>query len=325
MRDADPGRVLDPYRLADLGADAVEHGHGLVQVVVEDPRPDGVALGIGQRADDRDRGEAAGVQRQHVALVAQQHRRPLGGDPGHLAVRGVGEHLAGPILVDVRLVEQAHPELRLEHPAHARVQRLLAHRAGLQRLGQVAVRGIAHRHLHVEPDVQRAYAGIGQVLGEAVGEQVVHRVGVADHEALEPPGPAEHIGEQPAVARRRDAVEGHVGGHDVAGAGLDRGLERREVDVPELGVGDVDLVVVAATEGGAVAGEVLGPGDDPIRAPIRLPWKPRTWATATAAPRYGSSPAASVIRPQRGSRAMSIIGAKAQWMPTARASRAATA
>ena len=54
------------------------------------------------------------------------------------------------------------------------------------------------------------------------------------------------------------------------------------------------------------------------------PWKPRTWAAATAAPRKGSSPAPSMIRPQRGSRAMSTIGAKVQWIPTARASRAAT-
>ena len=55
------------------------------------------------------------------------------------------------------------------------------------------------------------------------------------------------------------------------------------------------------------------------------PWKPRTWAAATADPRYGSSPALSTIRPQRGSRAMSTIGANAQWIPAARASRAATA
>src|SRR5215212_7224813 len=54
------------------------------------------------------------------------------------------------------------------------------------------------------------------------------------------------------------------------------------------------------------------------------PWNPRTCATATADPRYGSSPAPSIIRPQRGSRAMSTIGANAQWMPTALASRAAT-
>ena len=56
--------------------------------------------------------------------------------------------------------------------------------------------------------------------------------------------------------------------------------------------------------------------------PMAGPWKPRTWAAAMAEPRYGSSPAPSTMRPQRGSRAMSSIGAKAQWMPTARASAA---
>ncbi len=43
-----------------------------------------------------------------------------------------------------------------------------------------------------------------------------------------------------------------------------------------------------------------------------------------AAPRYGSSPAPSTILPHRASRATSTMGAKVQWMPAARASRAAT-
>jgi hypothetical protein len=60
-------------------------------------------------------------------------------------------------------------------------------------------------------------------------------------------------------------------------------------------------------------------------APRYGPWKPRTWAAAIAAPRYGSSPAPSTMRPQRASRAMSTIGPNVQWMPAARASFAATA
>ena len=163
-------------------------------------------------------------------------------------------------------------------------------RPGLQRLGQVGVRGVGDRHLHVHPGVDGAGTRVGQVGGEAVGEQVAHGVGVADHETVEPPGLAQHLGEQPPVAGGRDAVEVHVAGHHVARAGLDRGHERREVDVPQLGVGQVDLVVVAAAEGVAVAGEVLGPGDDPLGCAELGPWKPRTWAAATAAPRYGSSP-----------------------------------
>ena len=61
--------------------------------------------------------------------------------------------------------------------------------------------------------------------------------------------------------------EVHVGGHHVAGTGLDRRLERREVHVPELGVGQVDLVVVAPTERGPVTGEVLRTGNDAVGCP----------------------------------------------------------
>ncbi len=51
-----------------------------------------------------------------------------------------------------------------------------------------------------------------------------------------------------------------------------------------------------------------------------FPWNPRTRAAAACAPRYGSSPAPSMIRPHRASRAMSTIGANVQWMPAAAAS-----
>ncbi len=53
------------------------------------------------------------------------------------------------------------------------------------------------------------------------------------------------------------------------------------------------------------------------------PWKPSTIATPSRLARYGSSPRLSAMRPQRGSRAMSIIGAKVQLTPAAAASSAA--
>ena len=107
-------------------------------------------------------------------------------------------------------------------------------------------------------------AGVGQVGGEAVRLQAAGGVGVADHEALEAPEVAQHLGEEPAVAGGRDAVEVHVRRHHVAGARLDRRAERREVGVPQLGVGQVHLVVVTPAERGAVPREVLGPGDDAV-------------------------------------------------------------
>lgn len=64
--------------------------------------------------------------------------------------------------------------------------------------------------------------------------------------------------------RRRKAVEGHVGGHDVPRARLDRGLERRKDNVPHFGVRQVDLVIVAAAKGITITGKLLGTGDEPF-------------------------------------------------------------
>ena len=258
------GRVPHLDAVADPVPDAGQHGDGLVEVEVEAPGPEGVPPGVGQGSDHRDRAEAARVERQQVALVAQQHRRPLGRDPGDLAVRRVVEHLGGASLVDVRVVEQAHPQLRLEHPPDARVQRGRVHRAPGQARREMGVRRLRHRHLHVEARVERPGGRIGEVGGEAVRLQAPGRVGVAHHEALEAPEVAQHLGEEPAVAGGRDAVECHVRRHHVAGARLDGRPERREVGVPQLGVGQVHLVVVTSPERGAVPREVLGPGDDAV-------------------------------------------------------------
>ena len=59
------------------------------------------------------------------------------------------------------------------------------------------------------------------------------------------------------------------------------------------------------------------------RAARSPPWKPRTRAVAARAPRYGSSPAPSMIRPHRASHETSTMGAKVQWRPAAAASVAA--
>jgi hypothetical protein len=81
--------------------------------------------------------------------------------------------------------------------------------------------------------------------------------------------------------------------------------------------------VVAPALGRAVGAEVLGRGHDRVGRGQSLPWNPRTCAAAIALPRNGSSPAPSTIRPQRGSRATSTIGAKVQCRPAALASAAA--
>ena len=173
------------------------------------------------------------------------------------------------------------------------------------------------------PALTARTAASAGIFGEAVGGEAFDGCPIADDHAVEAPVVAEDVVEEQAVAGGGDTVEVHVGGHEGAGAGFERGVEGWEVDVPQLLVGDVGLFVVAAAGGSAVAGEVFDAGHDVVGRAEVVALEARTWASAMREPRKGSSPAPSMMRPQRGSRAMSTMGAKAHWMPVARASRAA--
>ena len=186
------------------------------------PGPEGVAPRVGQRADHGDRARRPASSGSRSPSLRSSTAERSARDPGHLAVGRVGEHLAGAVLVDVRVVEQAHPELGLEHPPHAGVERLLVDRARARRAsGRWAYAGSSIAISRSTPaSSARAPASVRSAAKPWV-TQVAHGVGVADDEPVEAPGPAQHIGEQPAVAGGRDAVEVHVRRHDVAGAGLD--------------------------------------------------------------------------------------------------------
>ena len=268
-RDSHAGRVVDDGGVAHAGADAVEKDDGLRGVVVEDPGAEHVSPARGQLADDGDPGRGRGVQRER-AVVAQQHHRPLRRRAGGVAVVGAAEDLGGGVNVDVGALEQAERELRREHAANRLVEGGLVDlplRHGAREMGEG---GIGHGHLHVEAGAKRARPGVGGVGREVLGLQRLDRVGVADHEALEAPLVAQHVGQQPAVPRCGDPVEIHVGAHDVGRTRVDGGLERREVDVAQLRVGDVRVVVVSAAAGRAVAGEVFGAGQDALRPEVSL-------------------------------------------------------
>ena len=78
-----------------------------------------------------------------------------------------------------------------------------------------------------------------------------------------PPKPQlvpQHLGQQPGVGAGGHAVDVRVGVHHRAGAGGDRGLERRQDHVEQLAPAHRDRAVVAGGPGGRVAGEVLERG-----------------------------------------------------------------
>ena len=269
LGNADPGLVGDLDAVAGARANAVENRDGFARVVAEHPGPQGVALRGCQLADHGDL-LRLGRQWQRPAVVLQQHGGALGSLAGDLTVGGVVQHRLDRGLVDVGVLEQADGELGRQHPPDGLVERFFADQTLLDGLGQVGVGGVVHDHLEVEPGVDAAGGRVGEVTREVLGDQRMHRVGVRDHEALEAERAAQHVGEQPLVARGGHAVEVHVGAHDVGRPGVDGGLERRQVDVPQLRIADLGVFVVAAAAGRAVAGEVLGAGQNALGSEVAL-------------------------------------------------------
>lgn len=155
------------------------------------------------------------IQRQHAALVPQQHRRFGGGHPGQgvVLLRACGG-------IDLGVPGSGGAFDQLKDPPRGGVQVLLVEVARAHGLDQGVVRA-GRRHLQVEAGFER-------------GGTVGHRAPVADHQAVETPLAAEYVGQQPAVLAARDAVDTVVRTHD--GGRPSRGddvLERGQVDLAQ--------------------------------------------------------------------------------------------
>ena len=224
-----------------------------------------------------------------------------------------------------RVVEEAQVELETEHAAHGGVDHLDRHRPSSTNSAKYVVYAAAVE-IHVDTRQDAQSHGVLEVAGHSVLHQFADGVEVAHHRPGEPPLLPQHRAQQEGVAGARHAADLVERAHGRIGPGVERRLERRQVDVAQRALRDVDRVVVAAGFGGPVAGVVLRDrrrcGNAVGRSGV---WKPRTCAWAIALPRKGSSPAPSAMRPQRGSRAMSTMGAKNQLMPAVDASTAADA
>ena len=188
---------------------------------------------------------------RQCAVVAQEHGRSGGGEPGlRTGLRGRLDDLLR--LVDVRPVEQAE---RLFHPEHACHGIIESHR--IEGCGIQADRGGRAPHLDVQPRVVGREHGVLEGLGDAVLQEVHHALGIADHGTAEAPLGLEHVGEQGAVHVHRHAGHRVERGHDRCDPCLHCRAEGLEVDVAKSVRRDVDGVVVAAALGLPVADVVL--------------------------------------------------------------------
>ena len=175
------------------------------------------------------------------------------------------------------------------------------------------------------PALQRERGGLRDVFGDAVLDELDHRVEVAHDHAVETPAAAHCIAQQRRAGGRRNSGEIVEGRHDRGDAGLDRGTERRQIDFVQLPLGHVDRGVIAARRHRAIGADVfgrrgdgLGPADVRSLEALNLRARELRREPRVFAWRFDE-------RPQRGSRVTSSIGANVSVTPAARVSQAAGA
>ena len=236
-------------------------------------------LVLRQRSDHRR--PFRGIERQDAALVLQQHHRVRCGTPrGCNRVRP--EHLCLGLLWRVGRVgvlEQARAHLDTQDPAHCIVDP--AHRdLALREQFLAEVADQRARHFRVDAGVQRERRRLGPVRRDAVAAlacvgrlrraspHLRHCGPVALDEAVEAPLALEDVVQQVVVPAGRLAVQCVERAHERVGSGVERRLERRQVQVSEPLLRHVGGVVVASALGLAVGGEVLRAGDDLVRRAV---------------------------------------------------------
>ena len=115
------------------------------------------------------------------------------------------------------------------------------------------------------PAISACWAASASSAATPWASSSLHRLVVADDEAVELPLVAEHPGERERVGRAGHAVDGVERAHERPRAGLERRPERREIDRAQGPLREVHGVVIAAPLRRAVSDPVLGAGQDPIR------------------------------------------------------------
>ncbi len=111
--------------------------------------------------------------------------------------------------------------------------------------------------------------GVRWIFGEAVHLQARDGKRIRNHETLEAPVFAQHVGQQPVIAARGHVVQIHIGAHEAARTRLLRRMERHQVDVVHQFFRHIGGVVVAPAVRCAVTGKVLHAGQHTARSEMR--------------------------------------------------------
>src|SRR5580704_16741492 len=119
-------------------------------------------------------------------------------------------------------------------------------------------------HLHIQASVDGSHGRVSWIGSETVRCQILDGLPIGYHETCEVPALAKNIVQQPAISCSRHTIKVHVAAHQRTGTSLDASVERGQVDILQLLVGNVGLLIVTAACGGAIPGKMLKAGEQMV-------------------------------------------------------------
>ena len=194
------------------------------------------------------------AKRQHT-VVFQKHGRLLGRTPCGIEIRCSIE-TAGIVHVDIRVLKQAKTEFRTQDIANKSVEGLDRHLSLFYKFFQVSGVCIA-LHIHVYAGIGRLSCSVAEIFAVSVGNHLLYRAPVADHQTVPAPLAAQYIAQKVGIARRRHAVDIVERAHERGRSGFCRSLERRKIDIAQIRFRNPCGVIVAASFCCAIACKML--------------------------------------------------------------------
>ena len=119
-------------------------------------------------------------------------------------------------------------------------------------------------HFHVRSGAQGHSRRLRVVGSESPGNQLVDSLPIADDESRELPLIPKNLREEEPVCSRRNAVVCVERAHQRDGSCPDSRVKSRQEKVAHGELRDLRVIVVAASDRGAIAGEMLEAGGDPL-------------------------------------------------------------
>jgi hypothetical protein len=165
----------------------------------------------------------------------------------------------GGVASPVRIVEQAQAPLQRQYAVHRLVDRGGCHPSSVERNRQAVTIGASH-HIDIDARIERKRRGLREVRGNAVVDELPHRVVVADDDAVETQPTAQPPLEQSGIRGHGYAREIVERGHDRRHSRRHGGGKWRKIHFSQGTFRDVRGRVVASGDRRAIGAVMLGNG-----------------------------------------------------------------